>query len=157
MATRMRSSLLLGTLMVGALLSPILIVGVQRWIVDAIGERIDWAGRRLAGKNARDCGRVSSDGDAREASNCVVTAVRERKAFRVLYDVPDVDYVRKISLVGDADGHVYELYASSSGSSPVFGGDVEMKRCREPVTFGRRFDMWSSKDRGMIYCFGRFQ
>lgn len=116
------------------------------------GDRMDWATRRLSERGARNCGRVPTNGDAREASTCVVSAFGDRKSFRVRYDLVGVDAGPTVSLVGVSDGHVYRLsFLSHPVGGSIFGGDVAVKRCQEPVVFERLMDI-SIKDRGMITC-----
>jgi hypothetical protein len=121
-------------------------------IVWVTGDRLDWASRRLAGWNAKNCGHVPADGDAREASNCVLSALRDKKPFRVRYDLMSVDADPAVSLVGAPDGHLYRLSFESTpfGGSSIFGSSVSTARCQEPVAFYPFRDM--GKERGMISC-----
>ena len=116
------------------------------------GDRMDWTTRRLAGSGARNCGHVSAGGDAREASTCVLSAFHDRRSFRVRYDLVGVDAGPTMSLVRTPDGHVYELsFLSHPFGGPFFGGDVNVRRCQEPVSFEKLTDL-AAKDRGMITC-----
>jgi hypothetical protein len=116
------------------------------------GDRIDWASRRLAGWNARNCGRVKADGDAREASNCVLSAVRDRRSFRVRYDLVGVDAGPTVGLVGDRNGHVFQLsFLSHPVGGSIFGSRVDVKHCQEPIVFEKLTDL-SRLDRGRIRC-----
>ncbi len=100
------------------------------------GDKLNQASRRLAGPNARDCGRIRVDGDARQAKDCALSAFRDKKPFRMryqLWDVSFVDATQEVSLVGAQDGHVYELTSWLGFSSAVFGEDVSSERCVERV------------------------
>jgi len=122
------------------------------------GDRIDWASRRLAGWNARNCGRVHADGDAREASSCVLSALRDGRSFQVRFDLLGADAGPTVSLVGDGDGHVYHLFflshpvgGSFFGGDTIFGSRVDVKHCQEPIVFEKLTDQ-SGLDRGRIRC-----
>jgi len=125
------------------------------YIVWVTGDRMDWATRKLAGSNATNCGRVrGDDGDARQASNCALSAFRDKKSFRVRYDLISTDAGPTISLVGAPDGHLYELsFFSSAYGGPIFGDRVNVKRCYEPVAFETRTEMFG-KNRGIVSCVG---
>jgi hypothetical protein len=151
---RTRSKLAIGLV----LLSLILVLAgltsfAHPYIVWVTGDRMDWASRKLAGSNATNCGRVhSADVDARHASNCALSAFRDKRPFRVRYDLIGVDAGPTVSLVGAQDGHVYELsFLSSAYGGSIFGGSVETKRCDEPVAFGTLSEMFA-KSRGIISC-----
>jgi hypothetical protein len=116
------------------------------------GDRMDWAIRRLAVWNTRNCGRVQAGGDAREASSCVLSAFRDRRSFRVRYDLLGVDAGPMVSLVGDSNGHVYQLsFWSTAVGGSIFGGSVDVRQCQEPIVFEKLGDL-SMLDRGMIRC-----
>jgi hypothetical protein len=135
----------------------ILIPWAERVIVLVTGDKLDQASRRLAGPNARDCGRIRIDGDARQAKNCALSAFRDKKPFRMryqLWDISFVDATQEVSLVGAQDGHVYELSSWFGFSSAVFGEDVSSERCGEPVAFETR-TLGSGKNRDMIECVRR--
>jgi hypothetical protein len=141
------------------LLSPILVPLIlipwaERIIVLVTGDKLDQASRRLAGPNARDCGRIRFDGDARQAKNCTLSAFRDKKPFRMRYQLWDtsfVDATQEVSLVGAQDGHVYELSSWFGFSSAVFGEDVSSERCAEPVAFEAR-TLGSGKSTDLIEC-----
>lgn len=72
---RKRSKFLIATLSLLVLyillaLAMPLASGPLVWI---IGDKLDWESRRLAGWNARNCGRVSVDADGGKASRCGIT------------------------------------------------------------------------------------
>jgi hypothetical protein len=116
------------------------------------GDRMDWAIRRLAVWNTRNCGRVQVGGDAREASSCVLSAFHEKSSFRVRFDLLGVDAGPTVSLVGDSNGHVYQLsFLSTPVGGSIFGGRVDVKHCQEPIVFEKLGDL-SGLDRGMIRC-----
>jgi len=134
------------------LLFPLLSPFARRPIVWIAGDRLDWASRRLAGWNTQNCGWVPADGDAREAANCVLSAVRNRTPFRVRYDLVSVDAGATLSLVGTPDGRVYQLsYLSRPFGGSIFGDDVATTRCKYPIAFHPFNDM-GGRDRGMIGC-----
>jgi hypothetical protein len=141
-------TILIGVLIVASVaisppLSPV------TWVT---GDRMDWASRKLAGWDARNCGHVPADGDAREASTCVLSAFREKRSFRVRYDLVGVDAGPTVSLVWAPDGHIYRLFfLSHPVGGPIFGTSVHVKRCQEPVVFEKLTDV-SIVDRGMITC-----
>src|SRR6266436_2062015 len=118
------------------ILTPFLVPFAGRSIVWVTGDRLDWATWRLA-SNATNCGRVrAEDRNAGQTSNCVLSAVRERRPFRVRYDMIGIDASPSISLVGTPDGHVYELSSSVSADVvAIFGESVRTRRCEEPVAF----------------------
>lgn len=141
-------TILIGVLIVAALAitPPLLPI---TWVT---GDRMDWAIRRLSRLGAHNCGRIPATGDATEASACVVSAFRSRSAFRVRYDLVGVDAGPTVSLVGGYDGHIYKLsFLSHPVGGSIFGGDVTVSRCQEPVAFEKLMDI-SMKDRGMITC-----
>lgn len=116
------------------------------------GDRMDWMIQRLSERGARNCGHVSANGDAREASTCVASAFRDRNAFRVRYDLVGVDAGPTVSLVGSSDGHFYKLtFLSHPVGGSIFGGDVALSRCQEPIVFEKLMDI-SMNDRRMIAC-----
>jgi len=122
-------------------------------IVWVIGDKLDWESRRLAGWNARNCGRVSYDADASKASECVVKAYRDKEPFRVRYETLSMEQASAFAIVGARDGHLYHI--GFLGGSPDGGVDFfhQNKRtwpCREPISFHKETD-WG-KDRGLISC-----
>ncbi len=149
----MKSILTPYTILIGVLLIVSLAVSPPllpiTWVT---GDRMDLASRRLARWNARNCGRVQAGGDAREASSCVLSAFRDGRSFRVRYDLVGVDAGPTVSLVGDRNGHVYQLsFLSHPVGGSIFGGRVDVKHCREPIVFETLGDL-SGLDRGMIRC-----
>jgi hypothetical protein len=148
-------------LFLSPILVPVILVILSAWMERAIvlvaGDNLDQASRRLAGPNATNCGRTATDGDARRAKNCVLAAFRERRSFRVRYQLWDITYVdatKEVSLVGAPDGHVYELSSWFGFQSSTLGEDVSSQRCGEPIAFETRID-GSGEDRGMIECVWR--
>ena len=134
------------------LLFPLLSPFARRPIVWVTGDRLDWASRRLSGWNAKNCGWVPADVDARQASNCVLLAVRDKTPFRVRYDLMSVDADPTLSLVGTRDGHVYQLgFLGTPFDGSMFGGNVSTRRCKDPITLHTFIDM-GGKDRGLISC-----
>lgn len=134
------------------LLLPFLSPFASGLIVRVTGDRLDWASRRLGGWKARNCGWVPADGTAREASNCVFSALRDKRSFRVRYDLMGVDAGPAVALVGTPDGHVYQLgFLSTPHGGSVFGGGVTTTRCQEPIALHTFTDM-GGKDRGMVAC-----
>jgi|SRR5882762_3438771 len=134
------------------ILTPFLVPLAGRSIVSVTGDRLDWAIWRLA-SNATNCGRVRyMDRDARQASNCVLSAVRERRPFRVRYDMIGIDASPSIGLVGTPDGHVYELSSSTSNNVvAIFGESVRTRLCDEPVAFESLGELFR-RSRGVISC-----
>jgi hypothetical protein len=95
---------------------------------------------------------INMDPDARQASNCVLLAVRERRPFRVRYDMLGIDASPSISLVGAPDGHVYEPSSSTSSDVvAIFGESVSTRRCEEPVAFESLGELFR-RSRGVISC-----
>jgi hypothetical protein len=123
------------------------------YIVWVTGDRLDWANRKLAGSSARNCGRVyARDGDARRPTDCALSAFRDKKPFRVRYDLIGIDAGPTVSLVGAPDGRVYELsFLSSAYGGSIFGESVRTERCQEPVAFVTRTEMFG-KNIGVISC-----
>ena len=122
-------------------------------IVWAIGDKLDWESRRLAGRDARDCGRVPIGAEAREASECVAQAFRDKKPFRVRYDTMSVDEASAVSIVGAADGHAYHLRflgGSPDGQVSLLGQTVKNWVCPEPINFHME-TVWPN-DRAIITC-----
>jgi hypothetical protein len=130
----------------------ILVPFAGRSIVWVTGDRLDWATWRLA-SNATNCGRVRfDDPDARQASKCVLSVVRERRPFRVRYDMIGIDARPSISLVGAPDGRVYELSSSTSANVvAIFGESVSTRLCDEPVAFESLGELFR-RSRGVISC-----
>jgi len=122
-------------------------------IVWIIGDKLDWESRRLAGWNARNCGRVSYKHDGGMASECVVKAFRDKEPFRVRYETRSVDEASAFAIVGARDGHLYHiafLGGSSDGGVSFFHQYITTWRCPEPVSFHKETD-WG-RDRGLVSC-----
>jgi hypothetical protein len=122
-------------------------------IVWIIGDKLDWESRRLAGWNARNCGRVSYNEDGGMASECVVKAFRDKEPFRVRYQTTSIDEASAFAIVGARDGHLYHI--AFLGGSPDGGvnfchQNVDTWRCQEPISFHKETD-WG-RDRGLISC-----
>ncbi len=122
-------------------------------IVWIIGDKLDWESRRLAGWNARNCGRVSYNADGGMASECVVKAFRDKAPFRVRYETISIDEASAFAVVGGRDGQVYHigfLGGSPDGSVDFFHQNITTWRCQKPISFHKEAD-WG-KDRGLISC-----
>jgi len=123
-------------------------------IVWIIGDKLDWESRRLAGRNARNCGTVSYDSTGGTASECVLKAFQDKKTFRVRYETMSVDEASAFAVVGARDGHLYHigfLGGSSDGGVDFFHQNITTWRCQEPVSFHKETDM-GTRDRGLISC-----
>jgi len=60
-------------------------------IVWLLGDKWDWESSGLAGWNARNCGSVGFNTDARHGSKCVMTSLRNKVPFRVRYETGCID------------------------------------------------------------------
>lgn len=148
------------TLLVGALsliflylLLALAIPAASGPIVWLVGDKLDWESRRLAGRNARNCGRVPIEADAREAYDCVVSAFRDKRPFRVRYETSNVDEASAVGIVGADDGHIYHLGflgGSFDGGVNFLRQKVKVWRCPEPINFHKE-TAWR-KDREIITC-----
>ena len=122
-------------------------------IVWVIGDKLDWETWLLAGWNATNCGRVPVGADAQNASDCVLSANRDHKPFRVRYQSTAADEASAFSIVGARDGRLYHvafLGGSPDGGVDLFRQYVTTFPCNEPVTFHKETD-WG-RDTGMISC-----
>jgi hypothetical protein len=122
-------------------------------IVWIIGDKLDWESKRLAGWNAKNCGRIAVDEDAKTSSECIVKAVQDKKPFRVRYGTMAVDEASAIGIVGDRDGHVYHisfLGGSPDGGVSLVDQSITIWRCPEPIKFHSELD-WG-RNRGRNSC-----
>jgi hypothetical protein len=122
-------------------------------IVWVIGDKLDWEARRMAGWNAANCGRVPVGADAQNASNCVLSANRDHRPFRVRYQTTAADEASAFSIVGARDGQLHHLAflgGSPDGGVDLFRQYVTTFPCKEPITFHKETN-WG-KDTGMISC-----
>jgi hypothetical protein len=129
------------------------ILPVSNPIVLVMGDKLDRDSKRMAGRNAMDCGRVPIGGDAREASNCVLSAVGDKRPFRVRYETTSSDQASAVGLIGARDGHIYHLFflgGAPDGRVHFFTQSVWVTRCPEPIVFHKQLD-WG-RDSGMITC-----
>ena len=152
---RKRSTILIGTfsLLVLYFLLALFVSGVGEPIFWVIGDKLDWESKRLAGWNAKDCGRVANKGNAGKASDCALGAVQEHKPFRVRYETYSIDETSAFAIVGSPDGHLHHLGflgGSPDGAVNLLHQNVRIWRCREPIGFHDERDL--GVDRGMIPC-----
>ena len=119
-------------------------------IVRLIGDKWDWESSRLAGWNARNCGFVRFNADARRASKCVITSLRNHVPFKVRYETSSLDEAASTGLVRGLDGNFYLV--SFLGGSPDGGVDllrqrVMVRRC------GAAIDLSKHAEGEQITCF----
>jgi len=110
-------------------------------------DRLEVESKRLAGPGAIDCGRVTTKGDPKDATQCAIAAQKAEKPFRVRYDIQGIDSAVAVALVRTPVGTVGVLTYDSdpSGGSHV-GAVVYPKRCPEPV------HLWLTPS-GRVNCF----
>jgi hypothetical protein len=132
-ATLWSVAALLGVAIVDFLFAPIFSMA----IVAVFGDAMDWKSRSLAGRNAIDCGRVSTQHNPKTATECVLSAVNNKRAFRVRYDLLGFDSAVAAGLVGDSRGNVYGLTfdgnPSGSGGTSLFSQHVGIFPCPTPL------------------------
>jgi hypothetical protein len=92
--------------------------------------------RRLAGPGAVDCGRLPVAGDPKPASDCVLSAQKMGKPFRVRYDMQGVDSFVAVALVRSRTRTVDDLlYDSDPSRGGHAAATVCLRRCPVPVRF----------------------
>jgi TonB family protein len=90
--------------------------------------------RRIAGKDPIVCGNASTIQESMAITNCVIDSFRARHGFYVIYSLQGIDSIPGRSLVGDADGRLFEI--SFDFGLPLEAKPrkhIETKRCSEPV------------------------
>ena len=119
----------------------------------AAGDRLDWVIWSIAPLGATNCGRVrAQDLDGQQATNCVLSAVRVRRPFRVRYDMEGLEEEYSWTMVGASDGHVHQYYSSTRPKDVVALFEVlNSYRCDEPYDFETAIGI-SGRDRGVISC-----
>jgi hypothetical protein len=152
---RKRSTILIGafSLLVLYFLLTLFVPVIGGPIFWIIGDKLDWESKRLAGWNAKNCGRVANNGNAGKASDCVLGAFQEHKAFRVRYETLSVDDTSAFAIVGAPDGHLYHLGflgGSPDGAVSLLHQSVRIWHCPEPIGFHIEKDL--GLGRGMISC-----
>ena len=107
--------------------------------VDAIGDKLDWKSRSLAGPDAVNCGRVDRGHFADDANRCVRASQAAGKPFRVRYGVEIIDSDIHAGLVRTPQGHLYEIILSLDRSS-LFRQRIVEQECTGElrVTYGGR-------------------
>jgi len=117
------------------LLAPVFGPGASGPLLYIMGDKLDSEMRRLAGRNAINCGQVAIDADSIPVSACVARALREHRALRVRYQTVCFDQVCAEGFVAAPDGKHYLLRFG--------GGDsrrdqyVRVIKCAEPFDPGR--------------------
>ena len=80
---------------------------------------------KLAGADARDCGRIAMSGDVQSASQCAMQANDAKKPFYVRYDLPMPDAQMAIATVRTPDGKLMSVQYDSKGwEKPVEGAKL---------------------------------
>ena len=64
---------------------------------------------RIAGQNATDCGHVVMHEHKKQANQCALAALHERKSFYVSYEVPGTDAELITGLAGIDGGSLYSV------------------------------------------------
>ncbi len=77
------------------------------------GDPIDRMARRLAGREAINCGRVGWHGDPRSATSCTLAAQAKGLPFRVVYESPGSESSYSNALVRTPDGRLFRLFYDS--------------------------------------------
>ena len=95
------------------------------------GDRVDWGSHFLAGLGSVNCGRVKIRGDASAATQCALhaDAEKEKKPFRVLYNIQGYDSIVAGGIVRTRDGRLLSL--SYDGMS-LLRQRVSVAPCPQP-------------------------
>jgi hypothetical protein len=103
------------------------------------GDPIDRMARRLAGREAINCGRVGWHGDPNEATRCSLEAQAKGLPFRVVYRIPGVDSIIADAFVHTPDGRliriVYDSCPQGCGFS-IWFQRIYYAPCEQPQRLG---------------------
>lgn len=123
---------------------------VSRPLIWLAGDSLDLHSRWLMGLHGIDCGRVRIGGDPTSATDCALKAQRERKAFRVRYDIQGFDSAVAGGIVRTSSGELYALSfvgnPSGSGGTSLLGQETTKSPCPQP------YHLWVNP-KGRINCF----
>jgi len=83
---------------------------------DALEERL----RKLAGNDAKNCGRMDQTSDFTAAGNCALEAAKAKKPFYVAYDMPGLS----VGIAGNSEG---KLNTVQTETNQAQGGQAQPK------------------------------
>ena len=129
------------------------VLPTRELLVPLTGDKLDWESKKLADRDAVDCGRVWDGEEARQASTCALSAFHSSKPFRVRYHYGSGDESLGIGLVGTRDGRIF--YLSFQGGAPdgqihYLSQRVEKQLCPQPIAF-RELIVWT-RHTGIMTC-----
>ncbi len=81
----------------------------------ANGDAVQQKLQELAGKSAKDCGRVAQGSDVKSASDCAMQASQAKQPFYVAYDMPGMT----VAVAGASDGKLYTVQSQSQEGPTV--------------------------------------
>ena len=111
---------------------------LRRWEMEHFGDRLDREARWLAGWRSVDCGRIRLRNDANPAIDCALYAFRERRPFRVRFDLQGVDSSPSQGVVFTPSGEVFELFYDRRSADSLLHGywineRLYQRQCANPV------------------------
>lgn len=116
------------------------------------GDAWETEGRRLSGRHAIDCGRVTIHDVAAAATKCALKAFREKQPFRVRYDLRGIDSDVSAGLVYTPEG---KLYGFTFDGDPLGQGGTSWSRQRaEKILCPIPFQLYVNPN-GRANCFGK--
>ena len=108
--------------------------------------------RELSGPHATDCGRVGVLGNPTVATECALKAFRERRPFRVRYDLQGIDSDVSAGLVYTPES---KLYGLDFDGDPAGRGGTSLSRQRvEKVECPIPFHVYINPN-GRLNCFSK--
>lgn len=92
-----------------------------RWEMEHFGDRLDRTSRSLAGWRAVDCGHIRLRDDANPAIDCALSAFRQRRPFRVRFDLQGLTSPSE-GVVYTPSGELFELSYDRRSADSLLSG-----------------------------------
>ena len=122
---------------------------IQTHLISPIfGDPIERTTRRLAGRDAVDCGRVDIHGDSTSATRCSLDAQSEGRSFRVIYNRQGTDSTIADAFIRTLDGRLYRIGYDSRPQGRGFSL-LRQRTYSAPCLASENFVV---DPRGRLYC-----